>query len=84
MPRMVNLSVVSSTTSSCRLKAEGFMGVTEMDFNVPVDVIAKGIEAWDNGTMVQNAFPMLDADHREFLMTGMLPDQFNAMCGQEG
>ena len=83
MPRMVTLSVISSNETSCRLEAEGMFGVTEMDFPISVEVLKKGIEAWDNGAYVQDAFSTLDADHREFLMTGMLPEQFDEVCGDD-
>jgi ribosomal protein S27AE len=30
----------------------------------------KGIEAWENGELIQRALPNLTAEQREFLMTG--------------
>ena len=37
------------------------------------------IEHWLNsGTNVQDAFPWLSANVREFLMTGITPDEWNA------
>ena len=37
------------------------------------------IEHWLNsGTLVQDAFPHLSADVREFLMSGITPDEWNA------
>ena len=31
-------------------------------------------DAWRNGELVQNAFPYLDADEREMLISGICPD----------
>lgn len=36
-------------------------------------VPASAYEAWRSGTFIQDAFPMLSADDREFLMTGICP-----------
>ena len=33
-------------------------------------------EAWENGELIQNAFPYLTADEREFIKTGITPDVF--------
>lgn len=42
---------------------------------VPVE----GIEAYRQGALIQNAFPMLTADEREMLMTGTHPDCWDSM-----
>jgi len=34
-------------------------------------ISAKGYKAWTSGAMVQDAFPELGANEREFLITGM-------------
>ena len=34
-------------------------------------------EAWQQGVLIQNAMPNLNADQREFIMTGILPDQWD-------
>jgi len=35
------------------------------------------LDAWVDGMLIQNAFPQLDADEREFLMTGITPAEWN-------
>ena len=35
--------------------------------------------AWKGGVLSQDAFPQLDADEREFLMTGITPAEWNEM-----
>ena len=32
--------------------------------------------AWSEGTLIQNAFPMLDADQREFIKLGLTPEEY--------
>lgn len=41
------------------------------------------IDNWQSGTLIQNAFPQLNADQREFLMTGISAAEWNAMCGDD-
>ena len=38
-------------------------------------------EAWANGALVQNAFPNLDADDREFISSGIIPSEWDATFG---
>ncbi len=33
-------------------------------------------EAWRNGALIQNAMPNVDADMREFVMTGITPSDW--------
>lgn len=36
-------------------------------------------EAWEDGALIQDAFPMMDADTREFLKTGLTPVEWDYM-----
>ena len=36
---------------------------------------------WDDGELVQVAFPYLSADEREMLISGICPDCWNSMWG---
>lgn len=38
---------------------------------------------WEDGMLAQNAFPYLDANKREMLISGICPDCWNGMFGQE-
>lgn len=40
------------------------------------------IRLWMNGEFIQNAMPNLDDEQREFLMTGITPDEWNANFGE--
>ena len=40
------------------------------------------IRHWMNGEFIQNAMPNLNDEQREFLMTGITPDEWNANFGE--
>lgn len=41
------------------------------------------LEKWRNGTLIQDAFPKLDADDRELIQTGTHPECWNEMFPSE-
>jgi len=47
----------------------------ELELNATVDQL----ERWMNGEHVQNVMPQLSADEREFLISGLLPGEFDKM-----
>jgi len=85
MARMVNLSArqYNGNPSKSEVTAEGFMGTTTMVLPLSLGQLQQGIEAWDGGAYVQDAFPTLNAGQREFLMTGITPVKFNKMFGPD-
>ena len=55
-----------------------FTGVTRtLNLNVTEEQIA----AWQSGTLIQNAFPNLSADEREFIKTGISPEEWEQFLG---
>ena len=48
-----------------------------MSFDMDRNVFDECFIAWSNGELIQKAFPMLNADQREFLMTGMTVADWN-------
>lgn len=38
---------------------------------------------WRNGRLLQDAFPTLTAEEREFIKTGITPDEWNSLLGVE-
>ena len=46
-----------------------------------LDVPADGFMAWQNGSLVQNAFPDLSAEQREVLISGMCIDCQDSIFG---
>ena len=43
-----------------------------------LDVTQEQIQRWQNGELIQNAMPHLSIDEREFLISGMLPEEWDA------
>ena len=41
-------------------------------------------QKWVDGALIQDALPYLTADEREFLMTGITPDQWKRMFNNTG
>ena len=48
-----------------------------------LDITQAQLDEWENGALIQNAFPHLSADDREFLMTGMTPGEWDALTKEE-
>lgn len=46
----------------------------EMDLPVTEEQYA----AWRRGVLVQDAFPQLDSEQREFILSGITPDEWDA------
>lgn len=44
-----------------------------------INVTDDQLEAWYNGQLIQEAMPHLSADDREFIMTGITPEEWNEM-----
>jgi len=47
-------------------------------------ITAEQYAAWEGGERAQIAFPGLDADSREFVMTGITPDEWDKFVPDEG
>lgn len=67
---MFNLCVINTTCPICKK-------------DHPVNVRAEDYEAWQNGELVQNAFPYLSAEARELLITGICPDCWDSMFAED-
>ena len=44
-----------------------------------IDVSEDQINQWRRGSLIQNVMPKLTPDEREFLMTGITPDEWESM-----
>jgi len=53
--------------------------VHAMDLDVTQDQIA----AWNSGMYIQDAMPQLNDEQREFMMTGITPEEWDATFGEE-
>lgn len=50
--------------------------ITEMDLPITEDQIIR----WKQGELIQNVFPELTPDEREFFMTGITSEEWDALC----
>jgi hypothetical protein len=80
MPRCVNL-VALPFASDKNLKVEAtnaFTGEkTTMFLPLTAGQFMQGMKEWDAGERIQNVFTTLNADQREFLMTGLTGKQWD-------
>ena len=58
--------------------------VSGVRHTMELDVTSKQIVAWEKGEMIQNVFPHLTAGEREFIKTGITPDDWDSMFGDGG
>lgn len=61
-------------------RKDPFSGKTN---TMDLDITEDQLEAWKAGQLIQNAFPKLDADQREFLMTGIMPDTWDELYDEK-
>lgn len=48
-----------------------------------IDVTQAQLNDWASGTLIQDAMPHLSADDREFIMTGITPEEWNKHFNEE-
>ena len=48
---------------------------------IEITVPVEAVNAYDNGAMIQDAFPMLTSDERDFLLCGVGPGNMDAFVG---
>lgn len=53
--------------------------INEMD----LDISPEQIKRWENGEYIQTAMGHLSAGEREFVMTGITPEEWADMFGEE-
>ena len=50
---------------------------------IDLDVTQDQIAAWNSGMYIQDAMPQLSDDEREFMMTGITPEEWDATFGED-
>lgn len=56
---------------------------TGIENSLEIAVTQEQLDDWKNGTLIQFAMPNISADEREFLITGMLPGEFDALFQED-
>jgi hypothetical protein len=49
-----------------------------------IDVTTEQLEQWEGGALIQNCMSHLNVDDREFIMTGITPEDWDAEFGGGG
>lgn len=63
-----NKSILTGNVNSMILPIDGF-------------TFDQCFHKWKNeGALIQHAFPMLSFEEREFIKTGITPDEWNSLC----
>ena len=57
-----------------------FSIVSGRDNTMDLDVTQEMLDEWESGKKIQDVMPHLSADEREFLISGLLPHEFDALC----
>lgn len=84
MPRMTTLIATNASFTHIKVEATSpFMGKSTMELPLSLGEFQQGIDKWDRGAYVQDAFPTLNAGQREFLMTGMTPQVWDKTFPKE-
>ena len=73
MPRMTDLVAIQANFTHIVVEAKSLFSGDTSTMKLPLTLgeFQQGIEKWDAGAYVQDAFPTLNAVQREFLMTGI-------------
>lgn len=50
---------------------------------IDIPVTESQLLDWKSGVNIQDAMPNLSADHREFMMTGITSEEWDAAMGEE-
>ena len=58
--------------------------ITNITRTLDLDVTQKQLNDYENGLLLQNAFPNLTPNQREFIKTGITNDEWNSLTSEEG
>ena len=66
------------------MKVTRLSPVSGVKHTMDLDVTTEQIVSWEKGEMIQNVFPNLTPEEREFIKTGITPDDWDKMFGDGG
>ncbi len=56
--------------------------VTGIERTQDIPVTQEQLNEWENGTLIQKVMPELTPSQREFIMTGMIDEEWDNMMGE--
>lgn len=83
---MTILAVKQNADGNAVVTARSGMTGNESDMVFPMSKqdMVKGLADHSAGALIQNVFPLLTADQREFLMTGITPAEWDDAFNEDG
>ena len=72
-----------SEEGGCKVTVRSPLGETTMFLRTTEEALYAGLAQMQTGKFVQDAFPRLNADEREFLISGMTPEKWEETFGPE-
>jgi len=64
------------------MKIKRLSPITNTVNEAEINITQEQLDRWHNGEVIQRAAPHLTPDEREFLITGILPDEWNKIFKQ--
>ncbi len=58
-------------------------GISNVTRTREIPVTPEQYRSWQEGMLIQKAMPNLSADDREFIMTGITPEEWEDVFGKE-
>ena len=80
---MINVLVEKFGTDKVIVKANTPFGWSQQTLNISQEEFNKGWEQHTSGALIQDAFPLLTSEEREFLLSGITPDEWNKLFDTE-
>ena len=53
--------------------------ISGIEHEMEINITEQQLQKWKDGMMIQYAMPALTADEREFLMTGIIPEEWDSL-----
>ena len=60
-----------------------FNPIKNKEVEMELDITPVQYAMWEDGMLVQDAFPNLTPDEREFILTGLLPSEWEELLGKK-
>lgn len=82
---MIPFTIISHDKKSTTIRARSTLTGKEHDMVIPVDLefFLSSCTQYDKGSLIQDAFPYLNAEQREFLLTGAGPGEYDELFPEE-
>lgn len=81
MSKIISFSNAGIATTS--VKVAGINGIQNIEVDMSINDFADAYDRWMDGEYLQDAFPNLSADIREFFLTGVDADAFDDLFGED-